>query len=63
MANLTDFDLWLMVSSGDLEDLSAALLGPNAPPKVIGSGSCSALVKVTANNAELFAAQDTWSVT
>lgn len=51
---------------GDLEDLEAALgattadLGSRARPKVVGSGSCSALVKVLPGYKELFVAHDTW---
>ena len=50
---------------GDLEDLEAALgasqadLGSRA--KVIGSGSCSALVKLLPGYKELYVAHDTWT--
>ena len=49
---------------GDLEDLEAALgatpadLGTRA--KILGSGSCSALIKVLHGYKELFVAHDTW---
>ena len=55
----------LLQIQGDLEDLESALgatptdLGMKA--KVIGSGSCSALVKLLPGYKELFVAHDTWS--
>ena len=54
------FAMNLLQMSGDLEDLASALLGPEAPKGVVGSGSCSAMIKLLPGNAELFAAQDTW---
>ena len=50
-----------MQISGDLDALEAALSGGQQPEtKVIGAGKCSALVKVTPDNAELFVSHDTW---
>ena len=48
---------------GDLEDLEQALasrLGLNAT-HVLGSGSCSALIKVLDGNKDIYAAHDTWN--
>ncbi|KFM70112.1 putative phospholipase B-like 2, partial [Stegodyphus mimosarum] len=45
---------------GDLEDLEVVLKKNNLK-KVLGSGSCSGLVKVLPNNENLYVAQDTWS--
>ena len=45
--------------SGDLESLESAL-GKDSKSRILGSGSCSALVKVLPNNADLYVAQDTW---
>lgn len=44
---------------GDLEDLESALGGANLT-HVIGSGSCSALVKLLPGNADLFVSHDNW---
>ena len=54
----------LLQIQGDLEDLEAALgatptdLGSRA--QVLGSGSCSALVKLLPGYKELYVAHDTW---
>lgn len=52
-----------MQINGDLDALDSALSskGEPEPPKVIGAGKCSALVKLLPGNAELFASQDTWN--
>jgi len=52
--------------AGDLGDLEAALYGDVDRPgrsssRVVGSGSCSALVKLLGLNRDLYVAQDTWS--
>ena len=53
---------WMNVF-GDLEDLeqvfSARFNLTN--PKVLGSGSCSALIKVLPDNSDLYASHDTWN--
>ena len=46
--------------SDDLEDLES-VLKKEGKRSVIGSGKCSALVKLLEGNKELFVAQDTWS--
>ena len=43
-----------------MEDLSAAL-GVSSSDRVLGSGSCSALIKLLPGNKDLYVAQDTWS--
>ena len=47
---------------GDLEDLESALGGGDSPSRrhVLGSGSCSALIKVLPGNQELYVSHDTW---
>jgi len=45
--------------SDDLEDLES-VLKKEGKRTVIGSGKCSALVKLLDGNRELFVAQDTW---
>jgi len=45
--------------SNDLEDLESALK-KEGERAVIGSGKCSALVKLLDGNRELFVAHDTW---
>lgn len=49
----------LLQISGDLEDLQSAL-GGGGESRVLGSGSCSALVKILPDHSELFVSQDTW---
>ena len=67
LPELTDKDiLWLNVQ-GDLEDLVSALASTGSGAtqmesgRVLGSGSCSALIKLLAGNHELFVSHDTWS--
>ena len=50
----------LLQLSGDLEDLEQAL-GKKKYKKVIGSGSCSALIKLFPKNAELAISHVTWN--
>jgi len=50
----------LIQISDDLEDLEP-VLKKEGKQTVIGSGKCSALVKPTEGNKELFVSQDTWS--
>lgn len=45
---------------GDIEDLEV-VLKKNVQKKVLGSGSCSALVKVLPGMKDLYFSQDTWS--
>ncbi|KAK7477434.1 hypothetical protein BaRGS_00031336 [Batillaria attramentaria] len=44
---------------GDAEDLES-VLGKSNIERPLGSGSCSALVKLLPNNEDLYVAQDTW---
>ena len=53
--------LRLLQYAGDLEALEA-VLGAGQSNGVYGSGSCSALVKLAPNNADLFFTHDTWNV-
>ena len=48
-----------MQIDGDLDDLQSALTGVSRP--LMGTGHCSALVKLLPNNADLYVAQDTWT--
>jgi len=50
----------LIQISDDLDDLESALK-KEGKRTVVGSGKCSALVKPTEGNKELFVAHDTWS--
>lgn len=45
---------------GDLEDLESAL-NKSSQTRPLGSGSCSALIKLLPNNKELLVSHDTWS--
>lgn len=45
---------------GDFEDLESVLGKPDIQ-RPLGSGSCSALVKVLPDNSDLYVAQDTWN--
>lgn len=44
---------------GDLEDLEAAL-NKSSQSRIVGSGSCSALIKLLPGNKELLVSHDTW---
>lgn len=45
---------------GDLEDLEAAL-NKSSQSRTVGSGSCSALIKLLPGNKELLVSHDTWN--
>lgn len=53
-------DFVFLQIGGDLEDLESAL-GKKSQKKVLGSGSCSALVKLFPKNADLAISQVTWN--
>lgn len=67
---VTSLGFLLFQINGDLEDLESVYQRDarfesglaKRPPHVLGSGSCSALIKVLANNSDLFFSHDTWSV-
>ncbi|XP_033828794.1 putative phospholipase B-like 2 [Periophthalmus magnuspinnatus] len=50
----------LFQMGGDLEDLEAALKKPSET-QPLGSGSCSALIKLLPNNKDLLISHDTWN--
>ncbi|NWX94144.1 PLBLB protein, partial [Nothoprocta pentlandii] len=54
------FGFLLLQLGGDLEDLESAFNRSAAPP-VLGSGSCSALLKLLPGNRDLLVAHDTWT--
>ena len=49
-----------MQADGDLEDLEQ-VLGKKEVRHVLGSGSCSALIKVLPGNKDLYISQVTWT--
>ncbi|XP_064620556.1 putative phospholipase B-like 2 [Lineus longissimus] len=58
---ITDpFGFYFFQIGGDLEDLESALKKEDKT-HLLGSGSCSALVKLLPGNKELFMSHDTWS--
>ncbi|XP_043861009.1 putative phospholipase B-like 2 [Dromiciops gliroides] len=57
---ITPFGFLLFQLSGDLEDLEPAL-NKTEQRRVMGSGSCSALIKLLPNNSELLVSHDTWN--
>ena len=50
----------LLQLGGDLEDLEAAF-NRSAPRRLLGSGSCSALLKLLPGRRDLLVAHDTWA--
>lgn len=52
--------LSLFQLGGDLEDLESAL-NKTTSARVLGSGSCSALIKLLPGNKDLFVSHDTWN--
>ncbi|XP_060063840.1 putative phospholipase B-like 2 [Ylistrum balloti] len=58
--NLDPMGIYFMQVGGDLEDLEEALHKPTKS-RVLGSGSCSALVKLLPGAKDLFVSHDTWS--
>lgn len=56
------FTSWprLLQMGGDLEDLEAAL-NKSSPSWSVGSGSCSALIKLLPGNKDLLVSHDTWN--
>ncbi|XP_074526104.1 putative phospholipase B-like 2 [Halichoeres trimaculatus] len=55
------FGFLLFQLGGDLEDLESAL-NKSSQTRPLGSGSCSALIKLLPNNKELLVSHDTWNV-
>ncbi|XP_061115760.1 putative phospholipase B-like 2 [Conger conger] len=58
--SVNPFGLLLFQIGGDLEDLEAAL-NKTVLSRTLGSGSCSALIKLLPGNKELLVSQDTWN--
>lgn len=50
----------LFQMGGDLEDLESAL-NKSSQTRPLGSGSCSALIKLLPNNKDLLVSHDTWN--
>ncbi|KAK2538122.1 hypothetical protein Q9966_005883 [Columba livia] len=57
---LTPFGFLLLQLGGDLEDLESAL-NRSSPRRILGSGSCSALLKLLPGQRDLLVAHDTWT--
>uniref|UniRef100_A0A8C0EHG7 Phospholipase B-like n=1 Tax=Bubo bubo TaxID=30461 RepID=A0A8C0EHG7_BUBBB len=57
---LAPFGFLLLQLGGDLEDLESAL-NRSSPQRVLGSGSCSALLKLLPGHRDLLVAHDTWT--
>ncbi|XP_048841676.1 putative phospholipase B-like 2 [Brienomyrus brachyistius] len=58
--SINPFGFLLFQMGGDLEDLEAAL-NKTTLSKTLGSGSCSALVKLLPGNKDLLVSHDTWN--
>uniref|UniRef100_A0A8B9ZE90 Phospholipase B-like n=1 Tax=Anas platyrhynchos TaxID=8839 RepID=A0A8B9ZE90_ANAPL len=58
--SLSPFGFLLLQLGGDLEDLEQAL-NRSAPRRPLGSGSCSALLKLLPGQRDLLVAHDTWA--
>lgn len=54
------FGFLLFQMGGDLEDLESAL-NKSSETRPLGSGSCSALIKLLSNNQDLLVSHDTWN--
>ncbi|XP_077417241.1 putative phospholipase B-like 2 [Vanacampus margaritifer] len=54
------FGFLLFQMGGDLEDLESAL-NKSSPTRPLGSGSCSALIKLLPDNKDLLVSHDTWN--
>lgn len=60
--NVSVFGLYLIDIFGDVEDLEVILQSTNMKGKrILGSGSCSALIKVLPGNEDIFASQVSWN--
>ncbi|WAR23064.1 PLBL2-like protein [Mya arenaria] len=57
--DIDPFGLYVLSLSGDMEDIPNAM-NPTRRPKVKGSGSCSALIKLLPGNKDLYVSHDTW---
>ncbi|KAG9354467.1 hypothetical protein JZ751_001177 [Albula glossodonta] len=58
--SVNPFGFLLFQMGGDLEDLEAAL-NKTSQSRTLGSGSCSALIKLLPGNKELLVSHDTWN--
>ncbi|XP_034026103.1 putative phospholipase B-like 2 [Thalassophryne amazonica] len=58
--SINPFGFLLFQIGGDLEDLEAAL-NKSVQTRALGSGSCSALIKLLPKNNELLVSHDTWN--
>lgn len=58
---LTDYGFMFFQLAGDLEDLEMALNKTYNLKHILGSGSCSALVKFLPGNTDLYFAHDSWN--
>ncbi|KAM7019025.1 putative phospholipase B-like 2 [Tautogolabrus adspersus] len=59
--SLNPFGFLLFQMGGDLEDLESAL-NKSSQTRPLGSGSCSALIKLLPNTKELLVSHDTWNM-
>ncbi|XP_041742202.1 putative phospholipase B-like 2 [Coregonus clupeaformis] len=58
---LNPFGFLLFQMGGDLEDLEGAL-NKSSQSQTLGSGSCSALIKLLPGNKDLLVSHDTWNI-